>query len=146
MLDNIAGLLLMVGLLSGFGFPVEFAVSSMVPGTALGVLIGDLAFFYIAFRLAAHTGRSDVTAMPLGLDTPSTFGIVLFVLGPSFLQGKQMGLDEIDAAYRTWHIGIWCIVMSGLLKFALAPFHRKSPPRRSACRLARVRSPRSRWC
>ena len=44
MLDNIAGLLLMVLLLSGFGFPAEFAVSAMVPGTALGVLIGDLAF------------------------------------------------------------------------------------------------------
>lgn len=122
MLDNIAGLLLMVLLLSGFGFPAEFAVSAMVPGTALGVLIGDLAFFFLAFRLARQTGRSDVTAMPLGLDTPSTFGIVLFVLGPSFLQGLEMGLDETAAAYRTWYIGIWCIFLSGLLKLALAPF------------------------
>ncbi len=122
MLDNIAGLLLMVGLLTGFGFPAEFAVSAMVPGTALGVLVGDLAFFFLAFRLAKQTGRSDVTAMPLGLDTPSTFGIVLFVLGPSFLQGRAMGLDETEAALRTWHIGIWCVVMSGLLKLALAPF------------------------
>jgi AGZA family xanthine/uracil permease-like MFS transporter len=122
MLDNIAGLLLMVLLLQGFDFPVEFAVSAMVPGTALGVLVGDLAFFFIAFRLARQTGRTDVTAMPLGLDTPSTFGIVLFVLGPSFLQGQQMGLDETAAAYRTWYIGIWCIVLSGLLKLTLAPF------------------------
>lgn len=123
MLDNIAGLLLMVGLLTGFGFPADFAVSRMVPGTALGVLVGDLAFFYFAFRLAARTGRSDVTAMPLGLDTPSTFGIILFVLGPSFLQGKgEMGLSETEAAYRTWYIGIWCIVMSGVLKLALSPF------------------------
>ena len=98
MLDNVAGLLLMVGLLSGFGFPTEFAVSAMVPGTALGVLIGDLAFFFIAFRLAKQTGRDDVTAMPLGLDTPSTFGIILFILGPSYLQGLGMGLSEIDAA------------------------------------------------
>lgn len=132
MLDNIAGLLLMVGLLAGFGFPVEFAVSSMVPGTALGVLIGDLLFFYFAFRLARQTGRSDVTAMPLGLDTPSTFGIVLFVLGPSYLQGLESGLTETAAAYRTWHIGIWCIVLSGLLKLSLAPLTdwvRRSVPR-----------------
>ncbi|MGI9470559.1 MAG: permease [Rubripirellula sp.] len=122
MLDNVAGLLLMVGLLKGFGFPTDFAVSAMVPGTALGVLVGDLAFFYLAFRLAHRTGRSDITAMPLGLDTPSTFGIVLFVLGPSYLQGRQMELSEIDAAYRTWYIGIWCIVLSGALKFTLAPF------------------------
>ena len=132
MLDNIAGLLLMVGLLAGFGFPVEFAVSAMVPGTALGVLIGDLLFFYYAFRLAKQTGRSDVTAMPLGLDTPSTFGIVLFVLGPSYLQGLEMGLEQTAAAYRTWHIGIWCIVLSGVLKMILSPLTdwvRRSVPR-----------------
>lgn len=132
MLDNIAGLLLMVGLLAGFGFPVEFAVSAMVPGTALGVFIGDLLFFYYAFRLARQTGRSDVTAMPLGLDTPSTFGIVLFVLGPSYLQGLEAGLSETAAAYRTWHIGIWCIVLSGVLKLVLSPMTdwvRRSVPR-----------------
>ena len=122
MLDNIAGLILMVALLGIFGFPVDFAVTAMVPGTALGVLIGDLAFFFLAFRLAKRCGRDDVTAMPLGLDTPSTFGIVLFILGPSYLQGLGMQLNEQEAAYRTWHIGIWCIVMSGALKFVLAPF------------------------
>ena len=122
MLDNVAGLILMVALLVGFDFPMEFAVSAMIPGTALGVLIGDLAFFFLAFRLAKRSGRSDVTAMPLGLDTPSTFGIVLFILGPSYLQGLGMQLSEQEAAYRTWHIGIWCIVMSGVLKFTLAPF------------------------
>ncbi len=122
MLDNIVGLMLMVGLLVGFGFPKEFAVGAMVPGTALGVLIGDLAFFFLAFRLAKQTGRSDVTAMPLGLDTPSTFGYTLFILGPSYLQGVgAMGLSPDDAAYRTWYIGIWCIVMSGCIKLILAP-------------------------
>ena len=132
MLDNIAGLILMVVLLSGFEFPVEFAVSSMIPGTALGVLVGDLAFFFLAFRLAKRTGRSDVTAMPLGLDTPSTFGIVLFVLGPSFEQGLGLGLTSDQAAVRTWHIGIWCIVLSGIVKLILAPFSewvRKTVPR-----------------
>jgi len=127
MLDNIAGLILMVTLLTGFGFPADFAISAMVPGTALGVLVGDLAFFYLAFRLAKKTGRNDVTAMPLGLDTPSTFGITLFILGPSFLQGigtdpGQLGLTPEAAAVRTWHIGIWCIVISGILKLTLSPF------------------------
>ncbi len=127
MLDNIAGLILMVMLLTSFGFPMDFAVSSMVPGTALGVLVGDLAFFFLAFRLAARTGRDDVTAMPLGLDTPSIFGITLFILGPSFVQGAgtnlgQLGLSVEQAATRTWHIGIWCIVMSGILKLVLSPF------------------------
>ena len=124
MLDNVVGLLLLVALLSGFGFPTEFAVSHMVPGTALGVVVGDLAFFYLAFRLAKKSRHSDVTAMPLGLDTPSTYGITLFILGPSYLQGIQAGLEPLDAAYRTWYIGIWCIVLSGLLKIALSPLTR----------------------
>ncbi|MEM8666658.1 MAG: permease [Planctomycetota bacterium] len=123
MLDNIAGLILMSTLLVfRFDFPLDFVVSRMVPGTALGVLIGDLAFFFIAFRLAYKTGRDDVTAMPLGLDTPSTFGFILFILGPSFDQGLRLGLTTEEAAFRTWHIGIWCIVISGLLKLTLAPF------------------------
>jgi len=123
MLDNVAGLILMVALLSGFGFPADFAVSRLIPGTALGVLVGDLAFFFLAFRLARQTSSSEVTAMPLGLDTPSTFGIVLFILGPSFVQGTtQLGLTPEQAASRTWHIGIWCIVMSGVLKLGLSPF------------------------
>ena len=123
MLDNIAGLILMVGLLSGFGFPTDFAVTRMVPGTALGVMLGDLAFFFLAFRLAKKTGRNDVTAMPLGLDTPSTFGMTIFILGPSYLQGlNNLGLSELEAATRTWGIGIWCIVLSGALKLILAPF------------------------
>ncbi|HMO15936.1 MAG TPA: permease [Pirellulaceae bacterium] len=121
MLDNIAGLVLTVGMLSGiFGFPVDFALRYMIPGTALGVLVGDLLFFVLAFKLAKHENRSDVTAMPLGLDTPSTIGMVLFVLGPAFLAAKQSGLDEHAAALQTWHIGICAIVMTGLIKGVLA--------------------------
>jgi len=123
-LDNLAGLLLLFILLSlRFGFPGEMVLTSLVPGTALGVLVGDIAFFFLAFRLAKKTGRDDVTAMPLGLDTPSTFGMIFFVLGPSFVAGRDlMGLEPMAAATRTWHIGIWCLVLSGLFKIACAPF------------------------
>jgi AGZA family xanthine/uracil permease-like MFS transporter len=122
MLDNLTGLFLVVILLGTFEFPQEFAIKALVPGTALGVLVGDLAFVYFAFRLARRKQSSDVTAMPLGLDTPSVFGISLLVLGPSFRQGvDSLGLTVEQAAERTWHIGIWCIVMSGLVKLLLAP-------------------------
>ncbi len=121
-LDNLAGLLYLFSLLMAFGFPGSMILTSLVPGTALGVLIGDLAFFFLAIHLAKKTGNGNVTAMPLGLDTPSTFGMILFVLGPSFLAGREAGLTEADAAIRTWHIGIWCLVLSGLFKMACSPF------------------------
>ena len=116
-LDNTAGLLLMVSLLRvAFGFPENFALRYMIPGTALGVLVGDLLFTWLAFRLARRTGRGDVTAMPLGLDTPSTFGMVFFVLGPAFLAAKETLGNEIAAAERAWQIGMASIVISGIFK------------------------------
>lgn len=148
MLDNIAGLILMVGLLSTvFRFPVEFALAYMVPGTAIGVLVGDLLYTFLAFRHAKKTGNTRVTAMPLGLDTPSTIGMVFFVLGPAFASkaaelanaaghesmdvlhsaaeaspevAAQLAAVNTEAAIFAWHIGICAIFFSGLIKFVLA--------------------------
>lgn len=121
MLDNVANLLLTVGLLSAsYNFPVNFSLRYMIPGTAIGVLVGDLLFFLMALRLARRLGRSDVTAMPLGLDTPSTFGMVFFVLGPAFQAAQARGLAVDQAALHTWHIGICALLISGLFKFLCA--------------------------
>jgi AGZA family xanthine/uracil permease-like MFS transporter len=121
MLDNVADLVLTVSLLSAvFAFPAKIALRYMVPGTAIGVFVGDVLFFWLALRLARKTGRSDVTAMPLGLDTPSTLGMVFFVLGPAFVAAKQAGLSEEAAALHTWHIGVCAIVVSGLFKLLCA--------------------------
>jgi AGZA family xanthine/uracil permease-like MFS transporter len=121
MLDNVAQLLLTVSLLSAvFAFPTNFALRYMVPGTAIGVLVGDLLFFWLAFRLAERTGNRTVTAMPLGLDTPSVFGMVFFVLGDAFVKAKASGLDEHAAALQTWHIGICALFISGIFKFLCA--------------------------
>lgn len=130
MLDNIAGLVLaFVILLKGaFDFPVDFALRYMVPGTAIGVMVGDLLFFWLAFRYARQTGKTDVTAMPLGLDTPSTLGMALLVIGPAFKQAKQRLIDEgmaptaveFPAAMEAWQIGICAILLMGLIKLAMA--------------------------
>lgn len=132
MLDNIAGLVLLVSMLStGYGFPVDFALAYMVPGTAIGVLVGDLIFFVMAFMLARRLGRSDVTAMPLGLDTPSTIGMVLLVLGPSYAAGIESGMEANAAALQTWHIGMCAILVTGVIKaigaFAANWIHRVFP-------------------
>ncbi|MHC5544910.1 permease, partial [Singulisphaera rosea] len=94
MLDNLGDMILMAGLLvHAFGLPSEFVLTRMIPGTAVGVMVGDLIFSLMGIRLARRTGRSDVTAMPLGLDTPSTFGTVFLIIGPAFLAATKRGLD-----------------------------------------------------
>ena len=74
----------------------------------------------MAFRLAKKTGNTRVTAMPLGLDTPSTIGMALVVLGPAFLGLKAEGMPERDAAILTWQIGMATVVMMGVLKLVLS--------------------------
>ncbi|HAN05458.1 MAG TPA: hypothetical protein DCW72_10065, partial [Elusimicrobia bacterium] len=105
MFDNMTVLSFMAGILIfAFGFPAEIVYKRMFPGTAFGVLFGDLIYTWMAFRLAKKTGNEKVTAMPLGLDTPSSIGIALAVLGPAFLGFKANGMSEYDAGMATWYL------------------------------------------
>src|SRR5262245_19294374 len=112
-LDNLTQLVILSGLLIGvFGFPSDLVLRKMVPGTAIGVLVGDLAYTWLAIRLMRVTGRSDVTAMPFGIDTPSLFGIVFGVLGPALMLTR----DPVLA----WKIGMGVTVAMGALKLVSA--------------------------
>jgi adenine/guanine/hypoxanthine permease len=122
MLDNVGGMILMASLLTEvFGLPARFVLTRMIPGTAAGVLFGDLVYTAMAFRLARRTGRIDVTAMPLGLDTPSTFGAVLFIIGPAYQATSRRGLQPDLAAQHAWFLGMSMLLASGVFKMACAP-------------------------
>ncbi len=113
MLDNVTNLVILTGILvGGYGYPAESVYGLMIPGTALGVLFGDTVYSWLAFRLARRTGRTDVTAMPLGLDTPSTVGIATAVLGPVYLETKDPIL--------TWQVGMATLMIIGILKVVLS--------------------------
>src|SRR4051794_28644635 len=80
MLDNVAVLIILTSSITAVTprddrFTPQFVIPRMIPGNALGVVLGDVTYTLLAFRLARRTGKSDVTAMPLGLDTPSTFAV-----------------------------------------------------------------------
>lgn len=121
--DNLSILgFISAALIGIFGFPADVVFTRMFPGTAFGVLIGNLIYTWMAHRLARDTGRSDVTAMPLGLDAPTSIGMALLVLGPAFVVFKQQGMDEAAAANATWQLGMASLVVMGLLKLALSFF------------------------
>ncbi len=122
MLDNVVNLAVLAGILvAGFGFPAQLVYTRMFPGTALGVLFGDVVYSIMAVRLAKRTGRSDVTAMPLGLDAPSTIGMALTVLGPAFLAAKAK-MPVNDAAVLAWQVGMACMVLMGVFKLIMSFF------------------------
>lgn len=119
--DNLSVLALLAAvLIGGFGVPSFIVFGRMFPGTALGVLVGDLIYTWLAVRLARRTGRSDVTAMPFGLDTPSTIGMVLLVLGPAFMRFRAAGLDPTAAGLETWYLGMAATATMGVVKLALS--------------------------
>jgi AGZA family xanthine/uracil permease-like MFS transporter len=142
MLDNVAVMVLLVGTICSstppqeqqgyFTFSREFVLTHMIPGTALGVLLGDLIYTWMAFRLARRAGKADVTAMPLGLDTPSTFGVALLVLLPTLndrigtLLKRDPGTPysaamHQDAMFFAWHVGLLVLVLIGVFKVLFAP-------------------------
>ena len=125
MLDNMSDLVIMAAILTGvFGMPRDLVLSRMLPGSAVGVLVGDLLYSWMAWRLARKSGRDDVTAMPLGLDTPSTFGMAFGVIGPCYLATKD--------AQLTWQVAMATIVLMGLFKIAVSfcgPALRRMVPR-----------------
>jgi len=117
MFDNLTVLSFLAGILVFvFKFPADIVYTRMFPGTAFGVLFGDLIYTWMAFRLSKKTGNTTVTAMPLGLDTPSTIGMALVVLGPAFIGLKAEGMSENDAAMMTWYIGMATMVVIGVIK------------------------------
>lgn len=135
MLDNVTVMVLLFGLISGTKavaeqakegqilFAPSFVLTRLIPGTALGVLLGDLVYTVLAVRLARRAGRDDVTAMPLGLDTPSTFGIAFLVLLPALNEGYfhvAEGNHE-QAMTFAWHVGLVILVMAGIFKLVCAP-------------------------
>ncbi len=123
MIDNVSGLIITTSILTSvFEIPGEFILTRMIPGTAIGVLVGDLLFAALAFRLASKRGRGGVTAMPLGLDTPSVFGTSLLIVGPAFKLAEANGLSPDQAATHAWYIGITMLFFSGILKVVCAGF------------------------
>jgi len=112
-LDNVTQLIILASLLVGlFKFPPDLVLYRMVPGTALGVLVGDLVYTILAVRLMRRTGRADVTAMPFGIDTPTLFAMVFGVLGPVMLATGDAEL--------AWKVGMAVTLAIGLAKTALA--------------------------
>lgn len=119
--DNLSVLALLAGVLvRGYGVPAAIVLGRMIPGTAFGVLVGDLLYTGLALKVGRRERRDDVTAMPFGIDTPSTIGMALLVLGPAFAHFRAAGLDASAAGFATWHLGMAATLIMGLMKLPLS--------------------------
>lgn len=89
----------------------------ILPGAAVSILVGNVFYAWQARRLAVKEGRSDVTALPYGINTPSLLIYVFFVMGPVFNKALAEGQSQADAAKLAWEMGLVACIGSGLIEF-----------------------------
>ncbi len=132
-IDNLIQFLLILALCTGaLGFPIEVVLGKILPGAAISILLGNLFYAWQAQKLSQRTGRTDVTALPYGINTVSLFAYVFLVMMPVKLGALAEGMSETEAATLAWQIGLAACLVSGVIEFAgsfVAEFVRKHTPR-----------------
>jgi AGZA family xanthine/uracil permease-like MFS transporter len=132
-IDNLIQFLLIVSLCTGvLGFPIGLLLRSVLPAAALSVLVGNLYYARKAQQLSAATSRTDVTALPYGINTVSLFAFVFLVMLPVKLSAESAGASHGQAALTAWRVGLAACLLSGLIELIGAPvadFVRRSTPR-----------------
>ena len=103
-------LLLIVGLAPVCGFSSEFVNGRVLPGVAISILSGNLFYAWQARRLAARTGRDDVTAIPFGVNTPTIFAYVFLIMGPVYVR--------THSGMLAWQAGVFASLISGIIQTA----------------------------
>jgi AGZA family xanthine/uracil permease-like MFS transporter len=117
-------LLLIVGLAPVCGFPLSFVASRILPGAAISILAGNFFYAFQARRLARREGRSDVTAIPFGVNTPTIFAYVFLIMGPVYVRTHD--------ANMAWHAGVFASMVSGIVQTAgafITDWLRRNTPR-----------------
>src|SRR6186997_1155289 len=103
-LDNLVQLLLIDTLCRAvLGFPPELIYGRVLPGAAISILIGNVAYSYQARQLAARTGRSDVCALPYGINTVSLIAHVFLIMLPA--KARAVGAGAAEPARMAWEAG-----------------------------------------
>ncbi len=132
-IDNLIQFLLILSLCgSVLGFPIELLLRSVLPAAALSVLVGNLYYARQAQRLSAASARTDVTALPYGINTVSLFAFVFLVMLPAKLSAEAAGATHAQAALTAWRVGLAACLLSGAIELMGAPvadFVRRSTPR-----------------
>jgi AGZA family xanthine/uracil permease-like MFS transporter len=118
-LDNLVQLLLIDALCRFvLGFSPELIYGRVLPGAAVSILIGNVAYAYQARQLAARTGRHDVCALPYGINTVSLIAHVFLIMLPAKAIATLAGAP--DPARVAWQAGLLATLSSGIIELAAA--------------------------
>src|ERR1700722_11317854 len=109
--DNLVQLLLIVQLCGYCGIPggSELMLSYILPGAAISILMGSVYYAIQPHFVARAAARSDLTALPFGINTPSLLIYIYFVMIPVF--------ERTNSGEMAWKAGLVPCLGSGLIEF-----------------------------
>ena len=114
MFDNMTVLSFLAGILIfAFGFPADIVYKRMFPGTAFGVLFGDMVYTWMAFRLAKRTGDRTRHRHAPGPRHALHHRHRLGGAGPGLPGAEGRGMAAREAAQMTWYMGMATMVLIG---------------------------------
>jgi len=123
--DNLVNLIVLSGICQFvFQMPAEIVFGRIVPGAAVAIIAGVIVYTLMAKRIAAKTGRTDVTALPYGISTPVMFVYLFGVIGPIYWATND--------ALLAWQVGIGAGFMGGIVAACgalIGPFLKRVTPR-----------------
>ncbi len=123
--DNLTNLIVLSGICKFvFNMPTEIVFGRIVPGAAVAILAGVVVYTIMARKLAAKTGRNDITALPYGISTPVMFVYLFGVIGPIYWATNDAEL--------AWQVGIAAGFVGGIVAAMgaiIGPFLKRVTPR-----------------
>ncbi len=124
--DNLVQLLLIDTLCRGvLGFPPQLVYGTVLPAAAISILVGNVAYGSQARALARRTGRTDVCALPYGINTVSLFAHVFLVMLPAKALAERTG--AADPVRVAWQAGLLATFATGLIELGSRLRCRTSP-------------------
>jgi adenine/guanine/hypoxanthine permease len=114
-IDNLLQILLIAALCKGvLNFDDALVFGKIVPGAAVSILVGNLFYSWQAMRLAKRTGRTDVTALPYGINTVSIIAFVFFVMAPVYGIAKEKG--HANPSQLAWEAGLFACLTGAVIE------------------------------
>ncbi|WP_250009514.1 regulator [Actinoplanes sp. M2I2] len=104
--------------------PASDVFGVILPALGVALVAGNVYYTWLARRLAAKEGRSDVTALPYGPSVPHMFIVIFVIMLPIYLTTGD--------AVRAWTAGIaWAFIIGVIVLIGafVGPYIRKYTPR-----------------
>lgn len=119
-LDCVVNLFLLSGLLIGvFDFPRDVLFERIIPGAIVGIVVGNALCVWYARKTVRETGVETHTSIPVGIDLPTLFAMVFFIIGPTYSSNLEALGAEV-AAMEAWMVGVAGTVWIGVAKLLLS--------------------------